>query len=80
MTSSLALHWVHESIPLPTLQIPSWWVHSEVQPLLEPLKGTHHMDARGGISLFNVVQAQLMAEANDVWVPKYLLVLFQMTM
>ncbi len=64
----------------PALQIPSWWVHQEVRPLLESLKGTEHMDDRGGISLFNVVQAQLMTEANLVWVPKYLLVLFQMTM
>lgn len=68
------------SNPLTKLQIPSWWVHKAVQPLLEPLKGTQHMDALGGISLFNVVQAQLMTEADSVWVPKYLLVLFQMTM
>ena len=62
------------------LQIPSWWVHREVQPLLIPLKETEHMDAHGGISLFNVVQVQLMAGAGVVWLPKYLLVLFQTTM
>ena len=38
------------------------------------------MDADGGISLFNVVEAQLMSGAASVWLPKYLLVLFQMTM
>lgn len=62
------------------LQIPSWWVHKDVQPLLSPLKETEHMDADGGISLFNVVEAQLMSGAASVWLPKYLLVLFQMTM
>ena len=62
------------------LQIPAWWVHKTVQPLLEPLKGTEHMDTTGGISLFNVVEAQLMEELSSVWLPKYLLVLFQMTL
>ena len=64
----------------PGPQIPSWWVHKEVQPLLDPLKETEHMDANGGISLFNVVEVQLMSGADSVWLPKYLLVLFQMTM
>lgn len=64
----------------PVVQIPSWWVHKEVQPLLSPLNGTEHMDANGGISLFNVVEAQRMSGADSVWLPKYLLVLFQMTM
>ncbi len=62
------------------MQIPSWWAHREVQPLLEPLKGTEHMDARGGISMYNIVQVQLMIDATSVWLPKYLLVLYQMTM
>lgn len=64
----------------PVVQIPSWWVHKEVQPLLSPLKDTEHMDACGGITLFNIVEAQLMSGAESVWLPKYLLVLFQMSM
>ena len=62
------------------MQVPAWWVHQAVQPLLEPLKGTDHMDASGGVSLYNVVEAQLAQEPHSVWLPKYLLVLFQMTM
>ena len=62
------------------LQIPLWWVHKAVQPVLEPLKGTEHMDARGGISMYNVIEAQLMTQEANIWVPKYLLILFQMTM
>lgn len=75
-SNPMHIHFMH----IPELQIPSWWVHKAVQPLLKPLNGTEHMDARGGISLFNVVEAQLMTGAHSVWLPKYLLVLFQMTM
>ncbi|KAL0026976.1 hypothetical protein WJX79_005125 [Trebouxia sp. C0005] len=62
------------------LTIPLWWVHPAVHPDLEPLKGTEHMDHQGGISLYNIVQAQLSADATNIWVPKYLLILYQMTM
>ncbi|KAL0049946.1 hypothetical protein WJX82_001365 [Trebouxia sp. C0006] len=62
------------------LTIPLWWVHPAVHPDLEPLQGTEHMDHRGGISLYNIVQAQLLADATSIWVPKYLLILYQMTM
>lgn len=64
----------------PLLQIPLWWVHPAVHPDLEPLKGTEHVDHRGGISLYNIIQAQLLADATSIWVPKYLLILYQMTM
>ena len=62
------------------MQIPAWWVHKTVQPLLEPLRNTEHMDAEGCISVYNIIEAQLMTEADSVWLPKYLLVLFQMSM
>ena len=62
------------------LQIPSWWVHKGAQPAIQPLKGTEFMDEGDQISFYNIVQAQLMAGAEAVWLPKYLLVLYQLTM
>ena len=38
------------------------------------------MDPQGSISLYNVVQAQLLSDAASVYLPKYLLVLYQMSM
>lgn len=38
------------------------------------------MDENGQISFYNMLQAQLIADAEAVWLPKYLLVLYQLTM
>ena len=62
------------------LQIPSWWVHKGAQPAIQTLKGTQFMDEDGQISFYNIIQAQLIADAEAVWLPKYLLVLYQLTM
>ena len=62
------------------LQIPLWWVHKGAQPAIEPLKGTDFIDQNNQISFYNIVQAQLIANADAVWLPKYLLVLYQLTM
>lgn len=38
------------------------------------------MDDDGHISFYNIIEAQLAADADAVWLPKYLLVLYQLTM
>lgn len=68
------------TITLHVLQIPSWWVHKGAQPAIEPLKGTKFMEEDGRISFYNIVEAQLAGNATSVWLPKYLLVLYQLTL
>ena len=57
------------------LQIPeTWWVPA----VAEPARGDNTTLRQ--ISLREVLELQLKADAKTVWLPKYLLVVYQLTM
>lgn len=59
-----------------TLQIPQqWWVPAVTEPARREANNT-----RREISLKEIIQIQLEANAGTVWLPKYLLVVYQLSM
>ena len=58
------------------LQIPKqWWVPAVAEPARREVNNT-----RREISLKEIIQIQLEANADTVWLPKYLLVVYQLSM
>lgn len=58
------------------MQIPQqWWVPAVAEPARREANNT-----RREISLKEIIQVQLGASADTVWLPKYLLVVYQLSM
>lgn len=57
------------------MQIPKqWWIPAVAEP------ARREGNTRRFISLKEVIEIQLAADADTIWLPKYLLVLYQLSM